>query len=91
MKITKNLAIGGNAKVLRHINRSTVLNIIREQQPISLSEISKLMGLNKSIISRIVYNLLLEKFIYEENYNDDNIGRNPILLRLKKSYTLSVQ
>ena len=85
MKIIKKLVIGGNATVVRHINRSTVLNIIREQQPISRSKITKIIGLNKGTISRIVKTLLQDNFIYEESCNDKNVGRRPILLSLKKA------
>jgi predicted NBD/HSP70 family sugar kinase len=85
MESSINRVIGGNAKVVRSINRATILNIIREQQPISRSEISNLMGLNKSTISRIVHDLLKENFIDEKIYFDENVGRNPLQLRLKKA------
>ncbi len=84
MKSSINTVIGGNAKVVRSINRATILNIVREHQPISRSKISNLMGLNKSTISRIVCDLLEENFIYEKIYYDRNVGRNPVQLRLKK-------
>ena len=60
MKKTANQVIGGNAKVVRSINRSGILNIIREQQPISRISISKITGLNKSTVSSIVNELFTE-------------------------------
>ncbi|MGE5797092.1 MAG: ROK family protein [Ignavibacteria bacterium] len=75
--------IGGNAKVVRNINRSMVLNIIRSKQPISRTKLARLTGLNKSTISSIVADLLEEELITEEIKIDQNIGRNPLDLSLK--------
>ena len=75
--------ITGNSKVLRSINRTRILNIIREAQPISRSHIAKLTGLNKSTVSSIISDLLNEDLIFEQNSVDQNVGRNPINLFLK--------
>jgi predicted NBD/HSP70 family sugar kinase len=75
--------IGGNAKVVRNINRSMILNIIRTKQPISRTKIAKLTGLNKSTVSSIVTDLINEEFVYEQKTSDTNIGRNPLDLSLK--------
>ncbi len=75
--------IGGNSKVVRNINRATILNIIREMQPISRVEIAKLVGLNKSTVSSIVNDLIEEGLLDEQEIKDRNIGRNPIQLSLK--------
>lgn len=75
--------IGGNAKVVRNINRSMVLNIIRSKQPISRTKLARMTGLNKSTISSIVADLLQEELITEEIKVDQNIGRNPLDLSLK--------
>ncbi len=75
--------ITGNSKVLRSINRGTILNIIREKHPISRISISRLTGLNKSTVSSITSELLKENLIHEEEIKDQNIGRNPLNLSLK--------
>jgi N-acetylglucosamine repressor len=75
--------IGGNSRVLRNINRSMILNLIRNKQPISRSKIAKMTGLNKSTVSSIVTDLLSEELVYEEAKVDQNVGRNPIDLSLK--------
>jgi len=82
-KVSADQMIGGNAKVVRSINRSGILNIIRERQPIPRIGISKLTGLNKSTVSSIVNELLDQELIYEEPLNETNVGRRPIELRLK--------
>jgi predicted NBD/HSP70 family sugar kinase len=83
MKLNQENFISGNAKVVRHINRAVILNLIREKQPISRIQIARLTGLNKSTVSSIVSDLLEEGFIYEEVEPTPNVGRNPINLCLK--------
>ena len=75
--------ITGNSKILRGINRAMILNIIREMQPISRSNIAKLTGLNKSTVSSIISEILNEDLIFEQESADQNVGRNPINLFLK--------
>lgn len=72
-----------NSKVLRGVNRTAILNIIRERQPISRVNIARLTGLNKSTVSSIVLELLEEELIYEQASEEQNIGRSPINLFLK--------
>jgi predicted NBD/HSP70 family sugar kinase len=80
---SQNPVIGGNAKVVRNINRAGILNLIRELQPISRISIAKITGLNKSTVSNIVKELITDQFVSEEMLADHNIGRNPLQLRLK--------
>ncbi len=79
---TKNF-ISGNASVLRNVNRSMILNLVRNEQPISRSKLAHLTGLNKSTVSSIVLDLLKEDIVYEVTNGDQNIGRKPIDLFLK--------
>ncbi len=72
-----------NAKVARHINRSIILNLIRERQPISRATIAQVSKLNKSTVSSIVAVLLEDQLIREENSASRTIGRNPINLTLQ--------
>jgi len=78
----ENKIIGGNAKLVRNINRAAILNLIRERQPISRAEISKITKLNKSTVSSIVSELLDDEYLIEELVADSNVGRNPLELRL---------
>jgi N-acetylglucosamine repressor len=79
---TKNI-ISGNASILRNVNRSMILNLIRNEQPISRTKLAQLTGLNKSTVSSIVTDLLNEDLVYETANNGKNIGRKPIDLCLK--------
>ena len=73
-----------NAKIGRHINRSIVLNSIREKQPISRAKISRITNLNKSTVSSIVSTLIAEDLVVEDVHSNREVGRNPINLRVKK-------
>jgi len=81
-------AISGNAKIVRDINRSMILNIIRKNQPISRSRIAGMTGLNKSTVSSIVTDLLKEELVYEQKNEDRNVGRNPIDLSIRLGRSL---
>jgi predicted NBD/HSP70 family sugar kinase len=84
MEKTNNIIIGGNSKLVRSINRATILNLIRERQPISRVIISKITRLNKSTVSNIVSELIKEEYLIEELVSDNKIGRNPLQLRLNQ-------
>jgi hypothetical protein len=79
---TKNI-ISGNASVLRNVNRSVILNLIRNEQPVSRAKLAQLTGLNKSTVSSIVTDLLEEELLFESETVNQNIGRKPIDLYLK--------
>ena len=85
-KSKHNKIISVNAKVGRNINRSIILNSIRERQPISRAEISTMTGLNKSTVSNIVESLVNENLIEEDVAPNQNIGRNPINLQVKRGH-----
>ncbi len=82
MPYKKNKIIGGNAKLVRNINRAAILNLIRERQPISRVNISKITKLNKSTVSSIVSELLKNGYLVEELVADSSVGRNPLQLTL---------
>jgi predicted NBD/HSP70 family sugar kinase len=85
--------ISANSRVVRNINRSVILNFIRERQPISRVAIAGLARLNKSTVSSIVTSLLNEDLVVEEHgrartEGRNSVGRSPINLRLKKGRNL---
>ena len=82
MSHSKNKIIGGNVRLVRNINRAAILNLIRERQPISRVNISKITKLNKSTVSSIVSELLGNGYLDEELVADSSVGRNPLHLTL---------
>jgi predicted NBD/HSP70 family sugar kinase len=72
-----------NSKVVRDLNRSVILNLIREQQPISRAKLAQLTKLNKSTVSSIVEGLVDEKLLEERADKRQRVGRTPINLQLR--------
>jgi predicted NBD/HSP70 family sugar kinase len=77
---------------IRGINQTVFLHLIRERQPISRSEISKLTGLRAGTVSSIVSRLLRSKAIYEGAEGPSSGGRKPTYLYIngENAYVLAV-
>jgi N-acetylglucosamine repressor len=79
-----------DAVAMRQLNRSTVLNIILEQQPLSRMDIAIRTGLNKATVSSIVDDLLEHCYIHELGHGKSSGGRKPILLGLNPRAAFSI-
>jgi glucokinase len=55
----------GNLELIKKLNRSLVLELIRSEQPISRANIAKKLKLSRSTVSAIVDELLKKKFVIE--------------------------
>jgi len=73
-----------NRQLIRAINRSTVLNIIKSEGPVSRTEIGRISGLSPATVSEITADLIAEGLIYEKTAGDSTGGRPPILLALSQ-------
>jgi DNA-binding Lrp family transcriptional regulator len=70
-KLTGNKATG---------NRLAILNLIRDRQSISRSELSQLTGLTRPTVSAIVNDLTAEEIIIETGKGESSGGKRPIML-----------
>lgn len=68
-------------KLIQELNRSIILNMIREQGPISRSEIAKKNRLSPSTLTSAVLELIQEGLVCEDGIGLSNGGRKPIMLR----------
>src|SRR5689334_9709121 len=68
---------------MRDINEAIVLNLIREQQPISRIQITRTTGLKISTITVITRRLMEKGLIFEQGVAPSNGGRKPRLLGLR--------
>lgn len=72
----------GHLALIRRINRTLVLNTVKEKQPISRAQISKELGLSKTTVSVIVDELIKKKLLVE--YGDcalpSGVGRPSTML-----------
>ncbi|WP_409290536.1 ROK family transcriptional regulator [Peribacillus sp. SCS-37] len=75
----------GSFKLMKSINRSLILNIIREKGPISRAEIAKLTKLTPPTVSSLVKELLLAEIVIEQQkLGESSGGRKPTLLTLNE-------
>jgi predicted NBD/HSP70 family sugar kinase len=69
---------------IRDINKRIVLNYIRARAPISRAEIARETSLQRSTVSAIVDDLILEGLIEEIGSGESTGGRKPTLLQLRR-------
>lgn len=72
----------GNRKLIRSINRSIILNVIKKEGEISRAAIAQLTGLSPATLSGITSQLIDEGLVFEKTTGDSTGGRPPILLAL---------
>jgi len=80
----------GNLKLVQKINRSLVLNLIKEKGPISRADISKVTKLTRSTVSNIVDYLIKKGLIKEIGLSVSGVGRRAILLELNSKAYYSI-
>ncbi len=74
----------GNRRLIREINQSLVLGIVRAQGPISRTDIAQIAGLSPATITDISGVLIEQGLIYEHEAGTSTGGRRPILLALNR-------
>lgn len=77
-------------QLIRVINRSIVLNIVKKEGPISRTEIAHYSGLGMATVSEISADLIVEGLIYEKEIAEITIGRPSILLALNRNAAYAV-
>jgi glucokinase-like ROK family protein len=73
-----------NQQVVKKNNKSLVLQMIMEKEPISRADIAQFSGLNKATVSSLVSELLDEELIYESGPGESSGGRRPVILHFNK-------
>lgn len=68
--------------LMRGINRSIILNVIKTHGPISRADVAHLTGLSPATVTSITGLLIEEDLIFEKSTGDSSGGRPPILLAL---------
>lgn len=70
----------GTPGLMKHLNRSAILDLLREEGPLARSELARRLGLSPSTVTRIVGQLIKEGLVFETDTVDSATGRKPILL-----------
>lgn len=72
----------GNKDLIRGINRSIVLNVIKTRGMISRAELAHEIGLSPATVTTITGDLIDEGLVFEKETGDSKGGRPPIMLAL---------
>ena len=67
----------------REINRQIVLNLVREQQPISRADLARRMAVGRGMVTSLVNELIAEGSVYEGATVDAPRGRKPKMLYVR--------
>lgn len=83
----------GDQTLLRRINLSAIMNHIREEAPVSRTDLAVTTGLNKTTVSSLVNELILDEFVYEVGIRSGEIGRPRVMLSInpKAGFILSAE
>lgn len=68
---------------VKQVNRTVVLNLVRQLEPVSRSQISEISGLHKSTVTDLVRELLAEGLLQETGFQESGGGRRAVQLRLR--------
>jgi glucokinase-like ROK family protein len=74
--------VTGNSDLIRQLNRSLVLDLIRTQGPISRADVKRSTGLNFTTVTNAVNDLVAEGMVQEVGLGTSSGGRKPVLLTL---------
>lgn len=70
----------GNQKLVKQINKSIVLDLVKNKAPLSRADIAQISKLNKGTVSSLVSELIDDHFIIEVGPGESSGGRRPVLL-----------
>lgn len=76
----------GSKTLLRDLNRSIVINMVREKGPISRTAISKATGLERASLTNIMNYLLENDLVKEVGEDKSSGGRKPTLVDFNYDY-----
>jgi len=72
----------GSLNLIREINTSIILDVLKEKAPLSKYDISKITGLSAPTVSNIISDLIKVGFVKETGMGESIGGRPPLLLDL---------
>jgi predicted NBD/HSP70 family sugar kinase len=82
-KINTRSFVRATRTTTRDINRRILLNLVREQQPISRAELARRMQVGRGMVTSLVDELLRDGAIYEGTTVDAPRGRRPMMLYVR--------
>jgi predicted NBD/HSP70 family sugar kinase len=74
----------GDSSLLKSINKSTLLKIIRAESPISRADLAKRTKLTRATVSALVEELIRDHLVAEIGIGESSGGRKPMLLEMNR-------
>lgn len=75
----------GSFQLMKSLNKTLILNVIRTDGPISRAEIAKKTNLTPPTVTNIVSELISSGLVIERNLGESKGGRKPIMLTINTS------
>ncbi|WP_332696688.1 ROK family transcriptional regulator [Halalkalibacter lacteus] len=85
-----NLLRKGNKDLIKELNRSLVIDMVRLQGNLTRTDIAKKTGLGLSTITNIMDELIKDNLVSEVGTGDSRGGRKPVLLKFNGDYGVIV-
>ena len=79
------MKITGDQALVKRINKSLVLDSIRQHAPLSRTSVSRLTGLNKATVSNLVQELIDDQLVLESGEGQSSGGRKPLMLEFNRT------
>lgn len=73
-------------KLLKGMNESVILNVIRKMGPISRADIAKETNLTPPTVTNIVNKLIEDNIVFEYRIGESSGGRPPVLIKLNPDF-----
>lgn len=74
------MKVTGDQALVKKINKSIVLHMIRKHSPLSRARVSEMTGLNKATVSNLVAELCQQELVIESGPGESSGGRKPLIL-----------
>ncbi|MBE1441075.1 ROK family protein [Paenibacillus sp. OAS669] len=74
--------MSGDSSLLKSINKSTLLKLIKLHAPISRAELAKRTKLTRATVSALVEELMSEHWVVETGIGESSGGRKPMMLEI---------
>lgn len=82
VKVVKRGTMSGDSSLLKSINKSTLLRLIKLHAPISRAELAKRTKLTRATVSALVEELISEYWVVESGIGESSGGRKPTMLQI---------
>ncbi|KGE20992.1 ROK family transcriptional regulator [Paenibacillus wynnii] len=74
------MKVTGDQALVKKINKSIILHMIRKHSPLSRARVSEMTGLNKATVSNLVAELCQQELVIEAGPGESSGGRKPLIL-----------